>query len=86
MCLVKPKKQKKYPDKITVTCGNCQSVFTYERISRSALTYNLASDEVRCNCFQPIIEPSTFAGDIQHADFYPRTLCLYKKKPKQPRF
>lgn len=82
MCLVKAKKEKKYPDTITVTCGRCQSVFTYERQSRSALTYWLSSDEVRCDCFQPYFDLLIFAGDIQFAQIYPRCVVLKKGSPR----
>jgi len=84
MCLVMPTKQKKYPDKITVKCKHCDSVYTFKRQSRSALTYWLASDEVRCDCFEPYIDVTIFAGNVRVAHIYPRSIVL--KKAADARF
>lgn len=47
--------KKKYPDTIVLTCVNCGRSYTYNRASRSGMTYAMAPDEIPCACF--LVDP-----------------------------
>ena len=70
--------KKKFPDALVVKCNRCQTLYTYQRVSRTSKTYYLADNKKVCSvrCFNPSVICRSLDGFDGSVRIFPDFIIL----------